>query len=58
MVDVDMNSTPPKWKLVYELKVLLDYQKSWTQKASTHLKEGGVIRNKRFCECGKWTCAS
>jgi hypothetical protein len=31
---------------------------SWTQKVSKHLKEGGAKRNERFCENGKWKCAS
>jgi len=44
-------------RLVYELKVLLGYQRSWIQKASKHFIEGGLKRNKGFYEGGKWRCA-
>jgi hypothetical protein len=30
---------------------------SWTQKASKHLKEEIVKRNKRLHESGRWKCA-
>jgi hypothetical protein len=45
-------------RLVYEIKVIFwAIKESWTQKASKHLKEGGVKKNKGLCESGNWRCA-
>jgi hypothetical protein len=54
MVDVDMSSTPSKviGRSFYVIK------RSWTQKTSKHLKEGGVKGNKKLHEGGRWKCAS
>jgi hypothetical protein len=44
--------------LVYKLKVLLGYQKSWTQKACKHLKKRRIKGNKALYEGGKRRFAS
>jgi hypothetical protein len=45
-------------RFVYEVKVLLGYQRIFNPKKSKHLKEGKVKGNKGFCEGGRWRCAS
>jgi hypothetical protein len=42
---------------VYELKVLLGYQRILDPKKSKHFMEGEVKGNKGFYESGRWKCA-
>jgi hypothetical protein len=60
MVHVDMSLMPPKvigGRLVYELKVILGYQRILDPKGIQTFMEGGVKRNKGFYEGGRWRCA-
>jgi hypothetical protein len=45
-------------RLVYELKVLLNYQRFVNPKDIQTFEGGKNLKKKRFYESGRWRCAS